>query len=192
MITWASRKPSGSTSGWTMIRSSNIAATDSIVTTMSDDTSSAPAHTATKRAPRQGARSLPSRAKKIARPKDALVGPLDGQRDGVAAAEAKRRETGPGPAILHGVQQRRQHARAARADGVSERDRAAVHVHAVPFPAEALPVRERLRCECLVRFDEIVIPDLCSAFLHELLDGDDRGEEEVLRLPAARRVTGDS
>src|SRR5687768_9368511 len=136
MITWASRKPSGSTSGWTMIRSSNIAATDSIVTTMSDDTSSAPAHTATKRAPRQGARSLPSFAKKISRPKDALVGPLDGQRDGVAAAEAQGGEAGSGPAILHGVQQRRQHARAARSDRVSERYRPAVHVDVVPLPAE--------------------------------------------------------
>src|SRR5687768_16829377 len=114
----------------------NMAPTDSMLATSMDDASSATAQIPTKRAPRQGARSLPSVVKKISRPKDALVGPLDGQRDGVAAAEAQRGEAGSGPAILHRVQQRRQHARAARSDRVSERYRPAVHVDVVPLPAE--------------------------------------------------------
>ena len=53
-----------------------------------------------------------------------------------------------------------EHARAARADRMTERDRAAVHVHAIPVPAECRAVRERLRRERLVRLDEIVVADL--------------------------------
>ena len=43
-----------------------------------------------------------------------------------------------GIAIPHRVQQGREHARAARADRMAERDRAAVHVHAIPVPVERL------------------------------------------------------
>ena len=54
--------------------------------------------------------------------------PFDGERDAVAAAEAERRDAALQVAPLQRVEQRRQHARAARADRVAERDGAAVDV----------------------------------------------------------------
>ena len=58
----------------------------------------------------------------------ALVLPLDRHPDAVAAAEAERRDAALQVAPLQRVEQRRQHAPAARADRVAERDGAAVHV----------------------------------------------------------------
>ena len=87
-------------------------------------------------------------------------------------------------AILHRVQQRREHARAARADRMAERDRAAVHVHAIPVPSERRAIRERLRRERLVRFDEIVVADLRARLLHQILHGDESARRTD---PAARR-----
>src|SRR3712207_1985479 len=117
---------------------------------------------------------------------------LDAHRDGVAAAEAERGESRARVAVLHGVQQRREHARAARADRVAERDRAAVHVDAVPVPAEPLPVGERLRGEGLVRLDELEVADLAARLLHEVAHRVDGREEELLRLRAPGGVARDA
>ena len=86
-----------------------------------------------------------------------LVRALYAKRDGVAAAEAERRETRLRTAILHRVKKCRQNARAAGADRVAQRDRAAVDVHAIPVPAQPLAVGECLRRERFIRLDEIVV-----------------------------------
>src|SRR5690554_4393845 len=62
--------------------------------------------------------------------------PLDGKGHGVAAAEAERGEAVLRVARVHGVDECDEHAGAGGADRVAERDRAAIHVDAVPVPAE--------------------------------------------------------
>src|SRR5262245_25142023 len=56
---------------------------------------------------------------------------FDGEGNPHAPADTKRREAAPRVALLHFVEQRDQHARARGADRMTERDRAAVHVHLV-------------------------------------------------------------
>ena len=69
----------------------------------------------------------------------------DAHRDAHAAADAQGGETLLGIALLHFVQQRHQHARAGGADGVADRDRAAVDVDLGRIPAEVLVDRAGLR-----------------------------------------------
>src|SRR6476661_2349437 len=54
--------------------------------------------------------------------------PFDAERDAHAAADAESGEALLGAAALHFMQQRREHARAGRADRVTDRDGAAVDV----------------------------------------------------------------
>src|SRR5207249_5248563 len=96
------------------------------------------------------------------------VVPGDAESDGITAAKTQRRDARPGVAILHGVQQRREHARAAGTDRVSESDRAAVDVDALPVPAQRLPVGKRLRCERFVGLDQIVVTDAAIALFHQV------------------------
>ena len=53
---------------------------------------------------------------------------LDGKRDGVASAEAERRDAAMQIAALQFVKQRDENARAASTDWMAERDRAAIHI----------------------------------------------------------------
>src|ERR1700745_1325852 len=62
----------------------------------------------------------------------------DAHRDAHAAADAQRGEALLGIALLHLVQQRDQHARAGRADRMTDRDGAAVDVDLTGIPAEVL------------------------------------------------------
>src|SRR5690348_12653939 len=66
----------------------------------------------------------------------ATLDSLHAEGDRISATEAERGEPGRLVPVLQGVQQRREHARAARADRMPERDGAAVHVDAVPIPVE--------------------------------------------------------
>src|SRR3954471_14099994 len=75
---------------------------------------------------------------------------------------------------------------------MSQRYRAPVDVHPAPVPAELLTVGERLGRECLVRLDEVVVADLGARLPHEIADGEDRGEEEVLGVGGSGRIAGDS
>ena len=75
------------------------------------------------------------------RSEGAAVSPFDRQRDAVAAAEAERRDAAARAIRCHRVEQRRQHARTAGADGVAERDGAAVHVHARGIDAQLAATR---------------------------------------------------
>src|SRR6185503_7365679 len=123
---------------------------------------------------------------------DMSVDSRNAERHGIAAAETQRGEPGGLVAILERVKQRGEDARAARANRMTEGDRAAVHVHAIPIPRQALPVRNRLRRERFVRFDEIVISDRRAGALHQVLHGVNRGEEEILRLGRAGRIRVDA
>ena len=62
--------------------------------------------------------------------------PLDRQCDAVATAQAQGGDTTPGTTPRHRIQQRREDARAAGADGVSESHGAAVHVDASHIETE--------------------------------------------------------
>ena len=77
----------------------------------------------------------------------------------LADADAQRREpvTAAPPAQL--VEERHDEPRAAHAERVAERDRAAVHVHALRVEPELADHREALRRERLVQLDEIDLAD---------------------------------
>src|SRR5215510_4112714 len=79
--------------------------------------------------------------------------PLDGQRDGVAAAQTEARDAAVGSPSNHFVNQRHQNARPRSADGVPERDRSAVHVDLLRVKSELLHQRDRLRRKGLVEFE---------------------------------------
>ena len=80
-------------------------------------------------------------------------------RDRSPAAEAERREALPPAAPPKLVEERRQDARARRADRVAERDRAAVDVDLVPVEAELVAIGQDLRGERLVDLDQIEVVD---------------------------------
>jgi len=97
----------------------------------------------------------------------------------------------PGVAIAQRVQQRRQHPRAAGADGVTERDRTAMHIDPIPIPLQLLAIGERLRREGFVGFDEIVVTDRAALLAHEIAHRGHRREEQILRRDGTRRIGGD-
>ena len=90
---------------------------------------------------------------------------FDCQRDGIAAAEAQRRNASLRIAPSHFVKQRHENARAARADRMAQSDRAAIDVDFFRIQFELLHDGDRLDGKCLVQFDEIDIgeipADLC-------------------------------
>src|SRR5207249_10859344 len=80
---------------------------------------------------------------------------LDHHRDRLASAEAEGREPAAQAALFEGVQQRDEHARAARADRMAEGDRAAVDVDARGVAAERANGREHDDGEGRVRLEQI-------------------------------------
>ena len=66
------------------------------------------------------------------------LGPFDRQGDAVSAAEAQRGNAAFQVAPPQRIEQRRQHARAARADRVPESNSPAVHVHLALIDAKRL------------------------------------------------------
>src|SRR6476646_7254139 len=91
-----------------------------------------------------------------------------------AAADAERGEALLGIALLHLVEQRHQHASAGGADRMTDRDRAAVDVDLRRIPAEVLVDGASLRCERLVRFDQIEIADVPARLLERCTRSRDR------------------
>src|SRR5882672_7706658 len=79
--------------------------------------------------------------------------------DAHAAADAQRGEALLGVALLHLVEQGRQHARARGADRMAERDRAAIDVELRWIEAEFLADGQRLRGEGFVGLDEVEVLD---------------------------------
>src|SRR5258706_8007034 len=81
--------------------------------------------------------------------------PFHRHRDGVAAAEAKGDDAALRVAANHFVDQRREDAGAAGADGMAERNGAAVHVDARGIDAELAHHGDGLYREGLVQLVEI-------------------------------------
>src|SRR3989442_725815 len=121
-----------------------------------------------------------------------LIRALDAQRNCVTAAEAKSRQSLLRASLFHGVEERGQHPRAARANRMSKCDRAAIDVNALPIPAELLAIGDRLRGKRFVGFDQIVIADLRSGLFHQISNGLDRSEEKIFRIGRAGRIAGDA
>src|SRR5271168_4491538 len=82
---------------------------------------------------------------------------FDAHRDPHSAADAQGRQTLLEVAPLHLVQQRHQHPPPGRADRMTERDGAAVHVDLLDIPAEILVDRASLGGEGLVGLDQVEI-----------------------------------
>src|SRR5690242_15417807 len=112
--------------------------------------------------------------------------PLDDQRDPLSAADAERRHAEPRVAVLHRVEERHQHPRAARADGMAEGDGTAVHVDAILRDAELAQDAERLRGERLVQLPEVDFLATQTRLLERLLRGRPRAHAHDRRVDAGR------
>src|SRR5947209_11350799 len=109
---------------------------------------------------------------------------LDGQRHGVAAAEAERGESAARAATLHFVQHRRQKARARLPYGVAERDRAAVNVHLLRVEPQLAYDRDGLNRERLVQLYEVNFAQRPTGLAQNFSDGFHWGHHYQLRLNA--------
>src|SRR4051812_11379921 len=88
-----------------------------------------------------------------------LAQPLNDRDVGLTAAFAHRLQAVTAAGALELVQHRRHQTRAGRAERVTERDRAAVHIHLGEVGAGFLLPGEDDRCECLVDLDKIDVVD---------------------------------
>src|SRR5262245_12526778 len=95
--------------------------------------------------------------------------PFHRERDRVSAAETERRDPALRAAPSHLVEQGDEHARAARADRVAERDRAAVDVDARRVELQLACDGHRLNREGLVELDEVDVAALPSGLREDLL-----------------------
>src|SRR5579872_7603590 len=80
---------------------------------------------------------------------------FDNRRDALTAADAGGRDAARLTAAAELQNERQQQARAAHAERMAERDRAAVHVHAIAIQAELLFDGEILAGERLVDLEQI-------------------------------------
>src|SRR5262249_5452059 len=80
---------------------------------------------------------------------------FNGKRDAITTAQTQGGDAALQAAILQRVEQRRQHARAAGANRMTEGNRAAVHVHFALVEPELIQNRDGLDRECLVQLDEV-------------------------------------
>src|SRR6266704_2919601 len=121
-----------------------------------------------------------------------MSGSLDNHGDRIAAAETQSREASLRVAVLHRIQKSREHAGAAAADRMTERDRAAVHVELLvrdPELAHHHEARGRVR---LVVLEQVDILDPEARLLQELPDAGDRRFHDRLRLHADGVVRDDA
>ena len=89
--------------------------------------------------------------------------PLEHRGQALPAADAHGLQPVAAAAAVQFARQRREHAPAGRADGVSERDAGAVHVRPLEIGRGELPLphhRERLGRERLVEFDQVDVGEL--------------------------------
>ena len=119
---------------------------------------------------------------------DSTFRPLDNHRYGISSAEAERRDSVASSGLFQCVKQGHEYARSARADGMSQRDRAAVLIDAAVFQAEPPLAGERLYGECFIQFDVVDLLDVQSGTVEGLANGVDWGDEEILgRRSGGRR-----
>src|SRR5215468_6331839 len=108
----------------------------------------------------------------------------DTHRDAHATADAERGETLLGVALLHFVQQRHQHAGAGSADGMADRDRAAIDIDLAGVPAEILVDGASLRRKGLVGLDQIEVADIPAGLLQRGAGSRDRARTHDLGIDA--------
>src|SRR5918993_5277862 len=122
----------------------------------------------------------------------ALSQSLDQERDAEDAADAERREAAPCAAPLHLVEQRRRDAHPRAADGVAEREGAAVDVEARGVEPQLAVARDDLRGEGFVQLDEVdlVEPQLLS--FEQAGDRGDGADAHHLRRDARELVIDDA
>src|ERR1700723_3591584 len=80
---------------------------------------------------------------------------LDGHGHGISPAEAESRDAAMNIATNHFVDQRDQDTHTAGADGMSDGDSAAIHIHFVGIESEFAHHPDRLHGECFVQFVQI-------------------------------------
>src|SRR5579875_2248692 len=97
---------------------------------------------------------------------------LDGEGDGISATEAEGGDATFQTTALQFIEQRDENTRAGCADGMSKRDRAAVHVDLFGIEAQLARDGNGGYCESLVQFVEIdVAIAVPSRFREQLFDG---------------------
>src|SRR5687768_5756345 len=107
---------------------------------------------------------------------------FDGQRDGVAAAEAERGQPAARVPALHLVEHRGQQARARLPDGVAERDRPAVDVHLPGVEPQLADDGDGLHREGFVQLDQVNLAQRPARLAQDLPDGLDRRHHHQLGL----------
>src|SRR5206468_12861798 len=113
---------------------------------------------------------------------------FDSEGDAVPAAQAERRDTAFQVAALQRIDQRGEHAAAARSDRVAERDGAAVDVDAVAIDAELVEHRHRLDREGFVELEEVDVLQIPAGFFGDAAHGFDGCHEHELRRQTAGRL----
>ncbi len=99
---------------------------------------------------------------------------FDGERDALSAADAECGEAALHVATLHLVNEGHEHAAAGGADGMAERDRAAIDVDLRDVELQFLRDGQRLRGEGFIRFDQIHRAERPAGLLQAALCGGDR------------------
>ena len=101
------------------------------------------------------------------------------ERDAVAAAQAERRDAAFEIPLLERVEKGREHARAASANRMAERDGATVHVHLARIETQLAQHGNGLDRERLVQFDQIDILEGPSETIAPL----ESGQPSFLPIP---------
>src|SRR5262245_993776 len=111
---------------------------------------------------------------------------LEQRGDALPDADAKRREAVAAVPATELVQERHHETRTAHPERVAERDRAAVHVHALLVEPELPDDGEALRRERLVQLDEVDVRGGDAGALQQLAHGRDRPDAHHARIDAGR------
>src|SRR2546422_11559086 len=105
----------------------------------------------------------------------------------LAHSHTERRQPVPPAAAAELVQQGHDEPRAGHAQGMAERDRAAIHVHLLRIQAQLADDDEALRSEGLVQLDEVEVRDLEAGTRQRLAYGRDRPDSHHSRIDTGNR-----
>src|SRR5678816_719912 len=101
---------------------------------------------------------------------------LHGEGNRISATKAECSEAGGLLALIKRGEKGGENPRAAGADGMTQGDRSAVHVDAIPVPAQFTSTRQRLHGEGFVGFDQVIVADPGASLLHQVAHREDGGE----------------
>src|SRR4051812_19551294 len=117
---------------------------------------------------------------------------LEQSRAALAAADAHRHDAPFGLAALAFLEDVAGETRAGHAEGMADRDRAAVDVVLVGIDAELVARIEALAGEGFVELPEIDVVDLQAMTLQQLRHGKDRADAHLVRLATRRRPSDEA